>query len=438
MKTIYRKRALALVASLSTLAMTTTVQAQERYGADTGTVREVRQFTTVLPRATKATPITAEVVDGMVIYEGDIVLGPLASFENQTPRAGLNPDAGSQAVVRDGAGFRWPNSSIPFVIAAGHPKKAQIEAAIKMVNDTTNICVIPRDGHADFVQFVDGSGCSSAVGKQGGGQNITIGACSTGSIAHEILHAAGLWHEQSREDRDSFITVNLANVEAGKEHNFNRHVADGIDIGSYDYGSIMHYGATAFSKNGLNTIDIKMPPGTANTVIGQRSALSTRDVAAINSLYGRGPCKEDCIAFNPVNVLVKLIGVNWTVADGSLLLYSSTVKAEADRIAVILKNYAVNRSCFVGRPGPSFEYLLRGTASPLGAFSGEDCLPFTPASLSLIKEGTSYLMTDGSSRMFVFPNKVEADLALAVINKYGFNRTCYVGRPGPSLQYLRR
>ena len=338
----------------------------------------------------------------------------------------------------DGAGFRWPSSSIPFEIAANHPQKTDIEAAIRLVNAATNICVIPRDGHADFVRFVNASGCSSPVGKRGGVQNITIGGCSVGSIAHEILHSAGLWHEQSREDRNTFITVNLANVEAGKEHNFDRHVADGVDIGAYDYGSIMHYGRTAFSKNGLNTIDIKIPPGTATTTIGQRTALSSRDVAAINSLYGRGPCKEDCVGFNPANVMVQLNGSNWTVVDGSHALFSSTVKAEADRIALILKQYMTNRSCFVGRPGPSFQYLLRGTLSPVGALSGEDCIGFTPANLQLVKEGTTYLMTDGISRMFIFPNRVEADLALSVINKYGFNRTCYVGRPGPSLQYMRK
>ena len=67
---------------------------------------------------------------------------------------------------------------------------------------------------------------------------------------HEIGHAVGLWHEQSREDRDLFVTINWQNIQPGREHNFNQHIADGDDVGPYDYGSIMHYERTAFSATG--------------------------------------------------------------------------------------------------------------------------------------------------------------------------------------------
>ena len=399
-------------------------QNQEQYKP--GAKGNQKMLNITLPFSNKAQSVHVEVIDNMVILEGDIVLGPIADFE------------ASNAVAIDGASYRWPSSVIPYVISAGHPELADIQWAINHVNANTNLCLVPRTNQADYVQFVTGSGCSSYVGRRGGRQNITIGGCSPGSVAHEILHAAGLWHEQSREDRDTYIRVNLANVQPGYEHNFNRHVSDGIDIGTYDYGSIMHYGKTAFSRNGLNTIDIRIPPGTSTTTIGQRTGLSAKDKAAINYLYKPGPCKEDCVPFNPANVSIRQSGTLWLVVDGSHSLFSAPNYSEAYSIYRIIKYYSLNRSCFVGRPNPSFQYMLRGTFSPVGAMAGEDVIPFDPTRLYITAEGSQYLMTDGTSRMFLFPNKIEADLALKMIKKYGFNRTGYVGRPGPSLQYMRR
>jgi hypothetical protein len=92
----------------------------------------------------------------------------------------------------------------------------------------------------------------------------------------------GLWHEQSREDRDMFVRINWDRIQPGFEHNFNQHITDGDDIGPYDYGSIMHYPLNAFSTDGSNTITPigTVPPG---TTIGQRNGLSAGDIAAVNS-----------------------------------------------------------------------------------------------------------------------------------------------------------
>jgi hypothetical protein len=64
------------------------------------------------------------------------------------------------------------------------------------------------------------------------------------------------------------------------EHNFDQHIVDGDDIGPYDYGSIMHYPATAFSRNGQPTIVAKN-----GAPIGQREGLSAGDIAAMQALY---------------------------------------------------------------------------------------------------------------------------------------------------------
>jgi hypothetical protein len=219
-------------------------------------------------------------VDGKAMFEGDIVLGTLD--EVQADETGNLP---SYSIGITGQQFRWPNGRIPFEIDAALPNQQRVTDAIAHWHAHTGIRLTPRAGEADFVRFVPGSGCSSQVGRRGGRQDITLGTnCTTGNAIHEIGHTVGLWHEQSREDRGTFINVIFANIDPAMQHNFTQHVSDGDDLGPYDYGSVMHYPPNAFSINGQATL-VPRQPLPAGVTMGQRDALSAGDIQGVAMMY---------------------------------------------------------------------------------------------------------------------------------------------------------
>ncbi|MBD0778977.1 RICIN domain-containing protein [Maribacter sp. ANRC-HE7] len=234
------------------------------------TERIEKKVNAYLPFHQASKLVAMEFVDGMAVMEGDIVLGPslLYSGENQF------------AVVIDGDTYRWRDGIIPFTIESGHPQSELILQAIQHIHEQTNLKLVSRTNENDYVTFITGDGCWSRIGRCGGKQSINIGACGFGSIVHEILHTAGLWHEQSREDRNEHVTILWENIKPDKKNNFERHISDGIDIGQYDCNSIMHYPPYAFSKSILPTIT-----STKCTSFGQRSGMSSGDKMAINELY---------------------------------------------------------------------------------------------------------------------------------------------------------
>lgn len=152
------------------------------------------------------------------------------------------------------------------------------------------------------------------------------------------------------------------------------------------------------------------------------------------------PMDEDCISFNPQNTRVTRAQGRWKITEGSHWMFDfGNNKAEADRSLRVIKHYGLNQSCFVGRPDPSFKYMLRSGHAPVGDIPGEDCIAFNPNNIQVKNINGRWKIVEGSHWMFDFEgNEAEARKTYNIIKKYGFNKSCFVGRPDPSFQYLRR
>jgi len=265
-----------------------------------GVSGEVREITLLGPGGPFT--FTYEVIDGLAIVEGDMILGDAQELEDLADEADAIDMIGPESSVITrrlcwsflGINFhcehyRWPNATVPYTFAddwddaaivgdENATMRATILAAMDEIEQVTAVRFVARSGQDDYVRFRDSGGCSSKVGRQGGRQdvNLALGCNNTFIVAHEILHALGFNHEQSRDNRNTFVAINWDNIINDKKHNFE--IADySWDLGAYDYDSVMHYGEHAFCKRDgtgacVGPTITTIPAGTA---IGQRTHLST-------------------------------------------------------------------------------------------------------------------------------------------------------------------
>ena len=231
--------------------------------------------------AAKLTGLGYQVVGGHAVAEGDIVLGRID--QSGQVSSGFLRGLGQSRLLD-----RWTNGIIPYQYSKNVSTKERelADQAIAHWNQYTSIRMVElnddnRGDFSNFLTFEASNGCASYVGMRGGEQPLWISArCSVGSIIHEIGHAVGLFHEHTRNDRDSFIQINQGNIVDGKAINFDILTANTELLGEYNYDSIMHYGENFFSSNGNPTIT-----ALNDAQIGQRIALSAGDIASVDEMY---------------------------------------------------------------------------------------------------------------------------------------------------------
>ncbi|XP_063066835.1 bone morphogenetic protein 1-like isoform X2 [Engraulis encrasicolus] len=195
----------------------------------------------------------------------------------------------------------WPDAVIPYLISGNFSgsQRAIFKQAMRHWEKHTCVTFIERSTEESYIVFTYlPCGCCSYVGRRGGGpQAISIGKnCDKfGIVVHELGHVIGFWHEHTRPDRDEHVAIFRDNIQQGQEYNFLKMEPGEVDsLGeTYDFDSIMHYARNTFSRGiFLDTILPRYDLDGVKPPIGQRTRLSTGDIAQARKLYQCPQCGD--------------------------------------------------------------------------------------------------------------------------------------------------
>ena len=217
-----------------------------------------------------------ELVNGFAVAYGDTILGkPTSDF------------SGKHGITEMAAPRYWDGGVVPYLIKKDVPSPERIQEAINFFNKNTNVRFVPYEDQPDAVVFSRGEKhCVSYLGRTGGIQPIYLADdCGPTEIMHELMHAIGFVHEQSRLDRDQYIDVLWNNIEEPFQSQFAmvpEPLMQSYFDSPFDQHSIMMYEPHIFSiRDDLETMKLK-----SGDSIGMPSRkLTASDIKRVNRLY---------------------------------------------------------------------------------------------------------------------------------------------------------
>ena len=243
---------------------------------------------------------------GKAIYQGDILLDNVKDSPN-------SPQGESLGVAY--SSYLWPPvngvSQIPYTIDPSSGDLTNLNTAISQFNSTFAglIQLVPYTNQSDYINFdfdpnnTSGT-CEAYEGRVGGEQTVGgSGTCTVATILHEMGHTVGVWHEQSRPDRNTYVNVNYGAVIKASRSFFDQFLDNDQELTPYDYASVMEYPAFSFSRNGEPCIE-SIPAGIP---LSNPNGYSAGDIDGIERLYGAIPTQVT-VTTNPPGLQVIVDG----------------------------------------------------------------------------------------------------------------------------------
>jgi hypothetical protein len=183
---------------------------------------------------------------------------------------------------------KWPGGVVPYKFSAEIQlfQRDIFLAACREWERAADVRFVPHTGEPNYIAVIIADGNWSYVGMLDHPQELSIVNWDKFVVCHELGHALGMIHEHQRSDRNRFITIHWENIEAGHEPHFAR-VNDSINRGSYDFESIMHYDAYAFSSGGQTITPLPQYAGYSFRM-GQLTHLSRLDREGMSQTYHFG------------------------------------------------------------------------------------------------------------------------------------------------------